>query len=574
MTEVKKRSHRKRSASPVPDPINLGLVNDDLCRQHRQGESDWVKQEQVKLHEKIEQLKASVFSLTRDVARETRRSGAATRGREAAEAALVTSKVLNATLSTELVERRAREEELKEELSEATSKVKALDTKLTVRDKMVSRRDEKLKDAASSALAEQTQADSKLDAARSTSAVSSAALARSTSAAHELSAARLTIIRRMAARGPRAVVNRTDEQLSECNGSAASTCKGRMTGRLSAALGEVGGDDEVSTSSLVDAIRLGGYDERVWESRHFWDKRMAWLREVSSELQLVWTPRLTLRMKDKLNISQDKVDELRFSLSHHRVGQLLKPRPWVINPHTGERVNFPQPVAPRSRWTPILKENQERYGLKMDAAGRVAQRSYTDVLRKQFARDSARGLLQPISEESPIMSVLGADGTGIGARSMMHVANSIAPTCVPQKHITPPPPSLTPYPSTTLLTPRMAASPLLRYPEGIANSYVSYRTNFYRIGQRLSTLTLLLLRVHQVPRRHLQSERDEPQYHRHLRHRRSLEWARRDIVRGLLLGQDRHPRQRLNLGGDQRPQRQQGPANRRWASTVRHARLI
>ena len=68
------------------------------------------------------------------------------------------------------------------------------------------------------------------------------------------------------------------------------------------------------------------------------------------------------------------------------------------------------------------------YGLNMDSKGRVAQRSYADTVHLQFKRDQARGLIRPVTEIDPLITVLGADGTGIGKRSLMHVACSIAPS--------------------------------------------------------------------------------------------------------------------------------------------------
>ena len=71
-------------------------------------------------------------------------------------------------------------------------------------------------------------------------------------------------------------------------------------------------------------------------------------------------------------ISYDKVDELRSMMSMHRVGKRLVPRPWVINPWTSKRINFPQPIAPRcgvAGWTHLVKSMQQKWGLRMDEAG-------------------------------------------------------------------------------------------------------------------------------------------------------------------------------------------------------------
>ena len=137
-----------------------------------------------------------------------------------------------------------------------------------------------------------------------------------------------------------------------------------------------------------------------------------------------------MNIRDKLTISYDKMDELRFMFSHHRVGKQLRARTWLINPWDGSRVHFPEPIRPRCGalgWTHLVRAMQERHGLVMDTKGRVAQRSYARTVSRQVVRDEARGLLRPITTADPLIAVLGADGTGIGKRSLMHVANSIAP---------------------------------------------------------------------------------------------------------------------------------------------------
>jgi hypothetical protein len=106
------------------------------------------------------------------------------------------------------------------------------------------------------------------------------------------------------------------------------------------------------------------------------------------------------------------MDELRFALSHHRVGKMLRPRIapasgfWLTNPWDGAKLMFPQPIRPRSGalgWALLISAAQIRFGLSKDSKGRgVAQRSYSDTVSRQFERDSARGLLRPLTEnESP-----------------------------------------------------------------------------------------------------------------------------------------------------------------------------
>ena len=79
-------------------------------------------------------------------------------------------------------------------------------------------------------------------------------------------------------------------------------------------------------------------------------------------------------------------------------------------------------------WTRLIKAMQERHGLTMDKQGRIAQRSFANTVSLQLERDQSRGVLRPVTEDDPLTVVLGADGTGIGKRSLMHVACSIAPS--------------------------------------------------------------------------------------------------------------------------------------------------
>ena len=236
------------------------------------------------------------------------------------------------------------------------------------------------------------------------------------------------VIKRLCGKlGGRPGMTRTDDELGDCPQSTASHCKASMTSRLL----EVLGDGEMATVSVVAAIVDGGYLEAVWESEVFWDLRMEWASEKRDDLSLAWNADLSLNIRDKLVVSYDKFDELRFMLSHHRVGKRLVPRTWFVNPWDGRRLSFPQPIRPRSGllgWARLVSESIKRHGLTMDSQGRVAQRSYADTVIKQVERDVSRKLLRPLTAEDPLISVLGADGTGVGKRSLMHVACSVAPS--------------------------------------------------------------------------------------------------------------------------------------------------
>ena len=260
-------------------------------------------------------------------------------------------------LPKELEQAAAEAEALSSDQAALVREAADLRAQLARRDDMVARRDAKLK--------ELTGLPEKLkQAAAEAEALSSdhASLVREAAELRAQSAERLLTIRRLAGKGGgRPVVNRSEEDLQQCTASVASMNRSAMCDRIAAVLGEFGTEDQVSTEVLVDALEVCGYLHAVWESKAVWQLRMEWVDELKSDLHLVWDSHLTLRMRDKLNISYEKVDELRFQLSHYRVGKQLKPRPWVKDPWTGARCNFPQPITPRSRWTPLIKAAQERY---------------------------------------------------------------------------------------------------------------------------------------------------------------------------------------------------------------------
>ena len=243
---------------------------------------------------------------------------------------------------------------------------------------------------------------------------------------------RLLTIRRLTGKqGGRPSFNRSEEELAECSRSAAYKSSERMSERILDVVGYAETEGAISEESLMDALVKGGWIEVVWESKVIWERRMDWAEENKDTLRLTWTPNMTVNIRDKLNVSYDMMDQLRFMLSHNRVGKRLVPRPWIRNPWTGKHVCFPQPIAPRcgvAGWTHLVKVMQEKWVLRMDAAGRVAQRPFFSTLNAAIKRDLARAMLRPSTEADPLTVVLGADGTGVGKRSITHVAISIAPS--------------------------------------------------------------------------------------------------------------------------------------------------
>ena len=138
---------------------------------------------------------------------------------------------------------------------------------------------------------------------------------------------RLSTIRSICGRlGGQPTVNRNDEELESMQGSSCTMSRTAMSRRIGDVLGVVGEESEISLQSLVDALVAGGYLPLLWETEEVWEMRMDWLEESRDELTLEWSAALAMRIRDKLTISYDKMDELRYMLSHHRVGKQLRPR--------------------------------------------------------------------------------------------------------------------------------------------------------------------------------------------------------------------------------------------------------
>ena len=303
--------------------------------------------------------------------------------------------------------------------------------RLATRDKMVERRD--LKVASMQQLqAELDEATKNLATLRPRAAELEKEVSRMQTLldiAEEKLADRLSTIRKFVGmQGGRPVMNRDDEELQSCTSDLASHCDKRMTLRVMDAIGEAGSAGCVSCDSLMDALVLNGWLPIIWESEACWELRMLWGESLKLVLSDRWDATLTLQLKDKLLISYDKLDEARYKFSHHRVSNQLVPLPWFINPWSGKRVNFPQPITSRFAWTPLIKAQEKRFGLRLSAGGKVASRSFKLTVAKAHARDSARGVLQTISEEEPFVIVLGADATGMGKVGITHVAVSCAPS--------------------------------------------------------------------------------------------------------------------------------------------------
>ena len=243
-----------------------------------------------------------------------------------------------------------------------------------------------------------------------------------------------TTLNRLKSRlGGRKPLQRSDAELKCLSTDQAAHAKQAMANRLSAVMGVHGEAGAVSLSAVMRALSECGFLEWVWESKELWEYRMTWVEEQTDILAFSWDPQLTFRLKTQLNLSEDKVDQLRYALSHHRVGKRLVPRTWFINPWTGAKMNFPQPIKARTQWTPLVKAFITEHGLHMDSTGTIAQRSFARVVREQHACDVQRGYLTTIPEEGAetvlsLIPVLGADGFSVGNNSMMHVGVSLAPS--------------------------------------------------------------------------------------------------------------------------------------------------
>ena len=125
-------------------------------------------------------------------------------------------------------------------------------------------------------------------------------------------------------------MGRTDSELESLPLHTALQWRTDAHQRISEAIGVVDSPSEMPLSTIMQSLKEGGYLPRLWESQEMWEFRMQWAGELSEMLRMVWDAKLTLRLKDKLSVSQDKLDELRYALSHYR-GVTL-PRLSVFHP--------------------------------------------------------------------------------------------------------------------------------------------------------------------------------------------------------------------------------------------------
>ena len=402
---MSKKRGPKAKATIQAELMSMKKDRDELQGQLLRRESDFEQRKMSDHTEEVRKLKSTIE--TEIISRKSFGKKAARFEQEAdiARAALTAERI--ATEGMRLETKRAAE--------------KQFNTAMAVKQRMISARDMKIELL-------QGAVDTCKDEALAVQTAHADAIAK----IEGVTVQRLSTIRRLSGKeGGAQGLSRTDAELAELPQARGASHKKGMMDRIGEVLGKVGTETEISMKALMDVLVRNGYLKAVWESEEIWELRMDWLEDARDDLALSWDADFSRRVRDKLVISYDKLDELRFMLSHHRVGTRLVPRTWVINPWTNDRINYPQPIRPRSGalgWARLISATQKRFGLTMDSRGRTAQRSYAQTVALQYARDNARGLLKPISPGMPLITVLGADGTGVGKRSMMHVASSIAPS--------------------------------------------------------------------------------------------------------------------------------------------------
>ena len=386
---------------------SLKLELGGLRTQLRRKESDLVQAVRAEVFEEVRQLREQSGELVLSAARARAARVHSVKAEEAGRATIsrLEKELLDAV--AEAHEQRERADEMKEERG-------VLRLRVAVKERMIAARDDKL------------------NVLKQSSQLELEAVTQQLAESEQKCVERLSTIRQVMGKlGGRPVVTRDEEALKECDASTAYSCMVRMAARLQAEIGECGAEGAMCAEAVMKGLRDGGWLPTIWESEVIWEWRMDWLHDKRDDLRVVWCPELTFQLRDKLSLSLDKIDELRQTFSHYRVGKQLHPRPWAINPWTGARLTFPQPVAPRNGvngWYKLVKLSVAKWGLSMDKEGRIAQRSFTATVQKQVARDQARGILTPITESKPLTFVLGADGTGVGKRGIMHVGVSISPS--------------------------------------------------------------------------------------------------------------------------------------------------
>ena len=122
----------------------------------------------------------------------------------------------------------------------------------------------------------------------------------------------VSTIHRLAGKGGgRPTVNRSDREVEVSTLQTQLNSRFAMKGRLVECIGQYGEEGSMATTAVMAALEKCGYLKAVFESQQLWALRMAWLEEQRELLQISWDPDLTFRLKDQLNLSFDKVDQLR-----------------------------------------------------------------------------------------------------------------------------------------------------------------------------------------------------------------------------------------------------------------------
>jgi hypothetical protein len=117
---------------------------------------------------------------------------------------------------------------------------------------------------------------------------------------------------------------------------------------------------------------------------------MDFAQDLCITLGSVWNADLSVDMRDEYGLSERNMDGIRFDMSHDSINGRPRQRVLVTNPFdTSQKLNFPQPVKPRTAWRERMREREKAMELINYDEDKTCERNFDDSLDSLVLRDEA-----------------------------------------------------------------------------------------------------------------------------------------------------------------------------------------
>eukprot|EP00965_Chrysotila_dentata_P261876 6214393-Pleurochrysis_carterae.AAC.3 len=124
------------------------------------------------------------------------------------------------------------------------------------------------------------------------------------------------------------------------------------------------------------------------ETRPFVKVRMDFAQDMLNILDAEWSVELALYLKTELSLSNRNYDKARLSTCKVYIpGKGRAARKLYTDPLTCQTLKFPQPLKSRHAWFSQWRSYVAKHELTCDSDGKVAERSYTDLLTLMLERE-------------------------------------------------------------------------------------------------------------------------------------------------------------------------------------------